>query len=277
MYPLGQRLAAHYSESIASATFVVEESSGTFANAAAVADGSAEIGFVWADVAYFGYAGHTHFVEQPLDQVRGIAVLQLTPIHLVVRPDRGINSVHDLRNRRVGVGPFGSGTAVSAALIFRAFQVPVEDVRTETLPFNRAAQRLVEGSLDAMFVGGIYPAEAVILATSGGARLLPLEGPAIDALRHEYPFLRPTSIPAHAYPQIARPTHTIGVDLLLVCRRNLDDALVYTLTQQFFEGLPLLTSVQRGLRFMDVDQASATPIPLHPGAARYYRKRELRP
>jgi uncharacterized protein len=276
MYPLGQKLAAEYSKSIGQLTFSVEESSGTFANAEAVAAGTAELGFVWADVAYLAYAGQADFAAHPLSDLRGIAVLQLTPIHLVVRPGLLVASLKDLRTRRVGIGPLGSGTSVTADLLFRAFQISAGDVRTETLPFNDAAKRLLDGSLDAMFVGGIPPAESVTLATRGGARLLSLEEQTIDAVRDEFPFLRPTSIPARAYPGIASPTHTIGVDLLLVCRSSLDEALVYTLTQRFFDALPSLASIQSGLKFMNVDQASSTPIPLHPGAAQYYRERELR-
>ena len=61
----------------------------------------------------------------------------------------------------------------------------------------------------------------------------------------------------------------------LVCRRDLDETLVYDLTRRFFEALPSLSSSQGALRFIDLDQAPATPIPLHDGAARFYREREL--
>jgi uncharacterized protein len=276
MYPLGQTLAAQYRLSIANTDFTVEGSSGTFANAEAVERGTADIGFVWADVAYFGYAGHSELVEHRFGALRGIAVLELTPVHLVVRPGRGIRTVADLKGRKVGIGPLGSGTSVSAKLVFLAFRLNLDEIQTETLAFTDGARRLSDGSLDAMFVDGIYPAESVSDATRGGGQLLPLIGPEIDALRHEYPFLRPITIPAGTYPRVLEPIHTIGVDLLLVCRNTLEESLVYTLTRHFFDALPSLTSIQSGLRFMDVEQASATPIPLHAGAARYYRERELR-
>ena len=69
--------------------------------------------------------------------------------------------------------------------------------------------------------------------------------------------------------------HTIGVDNLLLCRSDLQDELVYELTKRFFDALPRLASEQPSLRLMDFAQAPATPIPLHDGAARYYREREL--
>jgi len=104
---------------------------------------------------------------------------------------------------------------------------------------------------------------------------MPIAGPPIDRLRHEYPFLRVTAIPRGTYPGDVPTIRTIGVDSLLVCRRDLDEQLVYDLTRRFFDALPSLSSSQGALRFMDLDQAPATPIPLHEGAARFYREREL--
>jgi TRAP-type uncharacterized transport system substrate-binding protein len=74
---------------------------------------------------------------------------------------------------------------------------------------------------------------------------------------------------------VTQSTRTIGVDSILVCRRELDEGLVYELTKFFFQALPTLSFSQDALRSMDLEQAPATPIPLHAGAARYYREREL--
>jgi hypothetical protein len=113
------------------------------------------------------------------------------------------------------------------------------------------------------------------MAAQTGAKLLAIEGPAIDRLRHDYPFLRLTAIPAATYPSHSAPIRTIGVDNLLLCRSDLDEELVYELTKNFFAALPELAAEQISLRQMDFAQAPATPIPLHEGAARYYREREL--
>jgi len=173
------------------------------------------------------------------------------------------------------MGPPGSGTALTASLILRAFDIDPSSVATELLQFNDASSRLISGQLDAIFVNASYPAESVTIATNAGARLLSIEGPAIDQLRHDYPFLRLTAIPANTYPFHSAAVHTIGVDNLLVCRSDLDEETVHDLTKALFAALPQLASDQVSLRLMDISQAPATPIPLHDGAARYYREREL--
>jgi TRAP transporter TAXI family solute receptor len=104
---------------------------------------------------------------------------------------------------------------------------------------------------------------------------MPLSGEPIERLRHDYPFLRVTVIPRDTYTGMSGAIRTIGVDSLLICRRDLDEPLVYDLTRRFFDALPSLSSSLGALRFMDLDQAPATPIPLHDGAARFYREREL--
>jgi uncharacterized protein len=274
-YPLGEGLARAYERSLSPITFQVNPTAGAVTNVEAIQRGDADLGLAFADVAYIAYVGRLASLPQAFDRLRAIAVMQLTPVHLVVGRDSRIREVGDLRGRRIGVGPPGSGTALTAGLILQAFGIGESAVEIEQLQFNDAADRLLNGTLHAMFDTAIYPAASVTLATRAGARLLPLDGPPIERLRHEYPFLRVTVIPRDTYPGGTETVRTIGVDSLLVCRRDLDETLVYDLTRRFFEALPSLSSSQGALRFMDLDQAPATPIPLHDGAARFYREREL--
>jgi len=273
-YPLGESLAAAYSRLLPDVTVEHHPSTGAVTNAELIQAGEADLGFVFADVSYVAFVGGLK-PDQAFDRLRGVAVLELTPVHLVVRRDSGVSNVRDLRGRRVAVGPPGSGTALTADIVLRAYNIKLSDVHTESLQFDDAARRLVAGHLDAMFDDAIYPTEAVRMAAAAGAWLMPLAGSPIDTLRHEYPFFRAAVIPRNAYPGVTESIHTIGVDSLLVCRRDLDEELVYQLTRRFFDALPMLSSSRNALRLMDLDQAPATPIPLHDGAARYYREREL--
>src|SRR5437868_6010351 len=84
----------------------------------------------------------------------------------------------------------------------------------------RAPRRFVDGSLDAMFDTAIYPAGSVAMATSAGAHLLPVGGPAIERLRRDYPFFRAAVIPRNTYDGVDGAVRTIGVDSLLICSRD---------------------------------------------------------
>jgi hypothetical protein len=275
-YPLGQALAGEFGRTLPGVQIVIQYSAGSVSNVERIQARESDIGLSFADVAYIAYVGRLDgSSSEPFNRLRGIAVLQLTPLHLVVRGGSAIHDVSELRGRRVGLGPPGSGTALTAGLVLEAYGVGPSVFDGQTLRFNEAAGRLMAGTLDAMFVNAGFPAESVRAATRSGATLLSIEGPAIDRLRHSYPFLRLTNIPAGTYPGQRGAIHTIGVDTILVCRSDLDEALVYDLTRSFFESLPTLSSSQESLRRIDLEQAPATPIPLHEGAARYFREREL--
>ncbi len=269
-FPLGQEIAEALNKGMKHVAIEAMASAGAVANIRAIQQGDAELALTFADVAYLSFSGQLAPGTSPVDEVRGIAVLQVTPVALVVRPGLRVRGPQDLRGRRVGVGPEGSGTEVTAGLILQAYGLRAQDVRTETIGFQEGATKLLAGDLDAMFDNAIIRSEALKRAADGGARFVPIEGPAADHLRREYPFLRVTAIPPELYGTSVR---TIGVDGLLICRADLDEELVYELTRQLFASLKFLG--RGALRSMDVKQAPATPVPLHPGAARYYREREL--
>ena len=188
-YPLGEGLARAYEQSLRPITFQVTPTAGAVTNVEAIQNGEADLGLAFADVAYIAYVGRLGGrVPQAFDRLRGIAVMQLTPVHLVVGRDSRIREVGDLRGRRIGVGPPGSGTALTAGLILQAFGIAESAVQVEQLQFNDAADRLVKGTLHAMFDTAIYPAASVTQATREGARLVPIAGPPIERLRHDTRF-----------------------------------------------------------------------------------------
>jgi TRAP transporter TAXI family solute receptor len=270
-HPLGQALARVYATAIPMMDVAVQDSAGSVVNVEALHHGDADVGLSYADVAYMAYVGRLDGRGEAFAELRGIAVLELAPVHLVVRAGSAIAEPADLRGRRVAVGPTGSGSALTAQIVLRALGMDSSAVDVEPLKYNEAAARLAAGTIDALFVTGSDPVDSVRASTQAGGRILPLGGPAIERLRHDYPFFRPTVIHGGAYPGHPAPIRTIGVDNLLLCRRGLDEATVHDLTRQFFVQLPSM-SILTG---MDLEQAPATPIPLHEGAARYYREREL--
>lgn len=272
--PLGEQLAVALTGRIPGVAIETVPSSGAVSNVEALQAGRADLGLTFADVAYIAFSGQLTPASKPFERLRAIAVLQVTPVALVVRAGLPVRGPRDLRGRRIGLGPSGSGTVLTANLILRAYGLQPSDVHGETIGFQEAATRLLDGTLDAMFDNAISQSDSLRRVIDGGARLLPIEGVAVDTLRSEYPFLKLTAISAEMYPGLTKPVHTIGIDGVLICRSDLDERLVYNLTKQLFASLEGL-SEQGALRSMDIEQAPATPIPLHDGAARYYREREL--
>ncbi len=251
----------------------IQYSPGSLRSVQAVQQGETDVAFSSADVAYLAFAGQLEPATRPFDQLRGIAVLPLSVVHLIARKDSGIRSVSDLKGRHISTGGAGSGSTLSSRLILEAFNLDASMYNSTVMEFHEALGQIVNGQLDAMFVTLRFPDERVMKTIRAGAYLVSIMGPPLEQLRRIYPFYRFALIPGSSYP--SHPTvYTTGFDGLLVCRRDLDEATVYEFTKQYFEGVVALRSY-KGPPF-NLDNAPATPIPLHEGAARFYREEELR-
>jgi hypothetical protein len=249
------------------------ESAGSVQNVKAIQDGDADAGFAFADVAYMAFSGR--LAGQPFHRLRGVAVLQPNRFHFLVSRTSTIRSLTDLPRRRVAVGMPGSGSVVAAGLVVSAFGIDPRTVLFDSTPAREAARQMGPGQLEAMLVMATDPYDPVTVATAAGARLLPIEGPAVDRLRRESPFVHVAAIPANTYSGQTSRIHTIAIDSVLICRSDLDEDVVYQLTKQLFQTLPSIAPTETSLRLIDLSRVDATPIPLHRGATRYYREREL--
>jgi uncharacterized protein len=234
----------------------------------AMQDDSIDLASTVADVTYLGFHGRLPDGSPPLEKIRGVVLMGPILVHLVTGPKATLD--HGFRGLRVILGRPTGGNASLGERLINSTGVATSEIHGEFLPADAAVENLLKGSVDVMFVTGRLPQEPVVQALNGGAHLLSIDGPDVDKLRGYYPLLRRTVIPRGTYPGQDVPVHTVAVDLLLVCRANLSDEIVYELTRAYFEQFP-----ENLQRVTDIQRAPATVIPLHPGAARYYREREM--
>jgi TRAP transporter TAXI family solute receptor len=236
---------------------------------AALQGATADVAFAYADLAYLAHVGS--FEGRPFDRLRAIATLNMSPVYVLVRGDSDIDDIDELRGRRVNVGQPGTRTALTVETILNTFG---HDVVKSQEPFREALAKLESGQLDVIFaVGGYDP--ILNLETSiksGRVRLASVSKAAMSSLRRDHPFIHGIVLPPDLYHD--QTVLTIGIERLLLCREGLDREVVYQVTRAFFELLPELSSADQQLRQMNVEAAPATAVPLHEGAARYYREQE---
>ena len=274
-YPLGQALARNYAAAIPGLRVIAEPTVGSVFNVRQLQLGKADLAFTQSDSAYLSYQQPADPAQPPYHKLRGIAVLNVNILHILGRGPL-VRTVEDLRGRHVGLGATGSGTEVAARIVVEGHRLRYADLKAEFLPFSDVASRLRGGTLDGGFVAASYPAAAITAATaSPDVHLMPITREAVRRIRAQYPFLKPTVIPRGTYAGQNTDIETVGVDNLLVCREDLSEELVYQLTKAFFAALPELARAHAAAMLIDPEQALATPIPLHAGAARYYREREI--
>lgn len=265
-------IAPEIEQALSSAAGVSVESvpyAGSLGIMADLRSGAIEFGAATSDASYLAFTGQLPSGGGPFSNLRGITVLDLKTIHLLGAQNGPARSVANLRGLNVSLGPPGTGTSLVAELLLKKYGLTVADVRAEYASPSDAVKRLASGQLDAAFLPLVAPSAEAAFATRSGARLLEIAGPNVEELRLQHPFLVRTVLPKGTYPGQDTSIHTIAVDLLLVCRSEIDEQLVYDFLQTYFAVLARTTSAT------DLNRATAMSIPLHAGAARYYREREL--
>jgi len=275
-YPLGEKLVRIYNNAVPGVSATAQSTVASIFNVRALQEGKADVAFAQADVSYLAYRGVLPHVESPHSRLRGMAVLWVNTVQLVVRRDSSFRRVSDLRGRRIGVGSQDSGTEVAARMVIEGHGMNYRELTPEFLSFSEVVARMKARALDAGFVVASYPVSAVAeMNTSFGVRIIPIQPSVVTHIRTQYPFMRAVTIPKNTYAGQSEDITTVGVDNLLICRADLPEQLVYRLTKSLFDSLPDLARTDGAAALMDPDQGPITPIPLHAGAARFYREREI--
>ncbi len=272
--PFSDALVQGYKRLLPDLRFEFVDKPGSVRNLQALEDGTVDLGLAQAGIAYMAYHGRLPEADRALRNIRGVAVLNSSTVHLLVGPRSRARSINDLKGLRIGIGPAGTGSAVTSELLLSPYAA--DALRTLGVAAGQTADTVLAGELDAAFTISGIPHDEVGRATREGARLVHVNGQAMDQLRSAYPFFRPAVIPAGTYPNQRESIQTLSIDIVLLTRKDLDDDLVRQLTAALFHMLPRLTSELDFLKGMDPERAPATPIPLHRGATLYYRERELR-
>lgn len=258
---------------------VAQSTEGAVENVRVLAGGQVEAALVQADVAYWAYYGTGPFAGEPLEaNLRAIANLFPAVVHVVARRDGGIAHISDLVGKRVSLGPRGSGTPENAVAILAAYGLGMSDITASFLDSGAAADNLRQGAIDAFFEVGGVPVNAVDdLARRMPTTLVPIEGAPREEIVSFYPFLSEAAIQAGDYPRVAyTPTVAIGTQLLVAAET--DPELVYEITRALWHERTraLLEGGHPQARAITLEHAQdGLAIPLHPGAARYYRERGL--
>lgn len=252
-----------------------QESLNSQASADALERGQVDLALEGARTSYLAYRRGTPGHPQPHRKLRALAVLFPTVVHIAARRDLDVRTVRDLRGRRLYVGERGSPTEGTSRAVLSSHGLSFDDIQ----PFfdrERAIEDFRAGRLDGLiFFFPIEQADGIAMMRGGGAALVPLDPRTMEAIRSRDPLLKPAAIPAGTYDGQVDPVATVGSDVLLVCREDLAEDLVYTLTRTLFESAGELRRAHRAAGFIDPGRGPGAPIPLHRGAARYYRERQL--
>jgi TRAP transporter TAXI family solute receptor len=275
-HTVGSALASVYNEKLPSLRASTQYSGNSQSSADAIERGEAELAFEGARTTYLAYKKGTSSSPTPHTRLRALAALFPTVVHIIAGRDSGVRSVSDLKGKRVFVGPPDSPPEQASRVVLESHGLSYQDVQAVFERDTPIVDQLRSGGLDAVFLFvPVAHGLAAEVTRSGGARLVPIAENMMAAIRSRSPLLKAATIPATTYHGQTQTVATVGTDVLLVCRDDLQPELAYELTKTLFEAVDRLTQAYRGAAVIDPNRGPAATIPLHPGAARYYREREL--
>lgn len=274
-YPIGGGFAEIIGRNLDGYTAVAEVTGASVENMALIHRGDATLALVLADTAYQAYKGEGAFEgRRQVKNTRALASVYPNVVHVVTLPDSDITSLQDLKGKRVSVGAPGSGTEVNARALLESNGITQKDISAQRLNFNETADALRDGDIDAGIWSVGPPTSSIMsLAASRNIRLLSLtEEEAKKAIEAE-PVFATFTLPANTYEGVADPTQTLGIPNVLVVNADLDEELAYQLTKLLFEKKDELVAVHSAAENLTVEfTMNATPVPLHPGAIRYFEE-----
>jgi TRAP transporter TAXI family solute receptor len=253
----------------------VESSGASVANAQLIGTGDADFAMLQNDIAYYAHNGATlaAFKDKPVKNMGGVFTIYPELVHVVASQAAGVKSVRDLKGKRVVLGPQGSGTEQNALQVLEAHGLREADVRAERIDAAAAADQLKDGRVDAaFFTTGLGSAVIVDTFISGKTVLVPVGGAEGEALRKKYPYYTLEPIPANTYKGQEREVSTPAVMAMLVARSDLPEDIVYKFTKAIFDNLAQFHAAHAAAKQLKLESAlNGMPIPLHPGAAKFFK------
>ena len=267
---------------------VAQSTEGSVANIEAIATGGLESGLSQADVAYWALTGTKVFAKKkrakgknkklPGESLRAIANLFLENVHLVVRAESGIKNIFDLQKKRVSLGEPDSGTLASVLPVLKGYGLTRKDIKPLYLPPGEAADRLREGTLEAFFLVAGSPVTAIAdLAKAIPIALVPIVDGQSEKIRKSDPFFVQTVIPQGVYEGVEN-IWTLGVGAQWLVSTGVPEEQVYEITRALWHDnvRDILKNGHALGEMISLKTAlDGLTVPLHPGAARFYRERGM--
>ncbi|CAM3282621.1 TAXI family TRAP transporter solute-binding subunit [Brevibacillus invocatus] len=275
-YPLGGGMADHITKN-AGVTATAQSTGASAENVRLLRDKQADIAFIQNDIAEYAVNGTAMFEQDgKIDAFQALGALYDETIQIVVSADSNINSVADLKGKRVSVGAPGSGTEMNAQQILEAYGLKFEDTQLQRLSFADSAKAIQDGQLDAAFQTAGTPTAAITeLAATKGVKIIPIDADKIDAIIAKYPFYVKTVIPGNTYQTVPDEIATVSVKSMLVIRTDLSEDLVYKVTKAIFENTDKLGHAKA--KEIKLENALAgVSVPVHPGAKKYFDEKGVK-
>jgi TRAP transporter TAXI family solute receptor len=274
-FPLAGGMADIWNKNIPGVNATAQSTGASVANINLLRDGEADVIMVQNDIAYYSANGTEMFEGDAYPALRGLCILYPEDIQIVTLEGKGIETVADLKGKRVAVGAAGSGTEANARQILEAAGITYDDITVQYLSFAEAANNLKDGNVDVAFITAGHPTAAIQdIGAQHDVKLVTVEDDMADALIAKYPFYTKLVIPGGTYTGIDEDVKTVAVQAMLAIDADMDEDLAYNMLKTMYDNHDRMKAAHTtaGAKIVPETGLDGMGIELHPGAAKYFNK-----
>ncbi len=275
-YPLGVAIGKIFSDKLPDVKTQVQATKASVENLILLQQGRGEIAFALGDSLKAAWDGDEEAgFKAKLDKLRTIGAIYPNYIQIVATADSGIKTLADLKGKSLSVGAPKSGTELNSRAILAAAGLSYKDLgKVEYLPFAESVDLMKNRQLDATLQSaGLGVASLKDLSTSIDIVVVAVPKQVVDKIGPPFTAVK---IPANTYTGQEKDVPTAAVTNYLVTSTAVSDDLAYRMTKLIYESLPELANSHVAGKDIKLETAArGSPIPLHPGAIRYYKEKGL--
>ena len=277
-YPIGGAIGEILNKNISQMHASIQSTGGSVSNIYLLSEGDVELAIVQNDIAHYATNGTEMFKDankHKFENLKGIASLYPEACQFVTLADKGINSIADLKGKKVAVGAEGSGAEANARQILESYGITYNDIDAQYLSFAAGAKALKEGTVDVAFLTAGYPTAAVQdIASNNKIKILSLDDELIKAVSEKYPFYTKTMIPKDTYNGLDEDVQTVSVMAILICNTDrVDEELGYQITKSIFTNLDTLKTAHSAIANLEAKTATeAMPVDMQKGADKFFKE-----
>ncbi len=255
----------------------VESTGGSIYNVNTLRTGELDFAIVQSDWQYHGYNGTSKFEKQgKLEKLRALFSIHPEPFNVIARTDSGIESIADLKGKRVNIGNPGSGDRATMSIVMDAMGWTNDSFRlTAELKGSERSQALCDNKIDAfVYVVGHPNGSIKEATTSCDAKLIPVAGPQIENIVKDNSYYAFSTIPAGMYRGTDIDVSSFGVAATMVTTSDISDEVAYEVTKAVFENFSIFKRLHPAFANLKKENmvSANLSVPLHPGAEKYYKE-----
>jgi hypothetical protein len=271
-YPIGIAMADVITNNMDIQT-TAQVTGGAVENNILLQDGGVDLAITQGHMAYASYNGTEPYEEKNENISILFSGLSQGVFQVVVKESSGINSMADLKGKRVVMGPAGGGAINVFNDVAKEYGFDINDIQATYISYTEGTEALNDGNVDAVLVQAAIPSAAItqLAATSKDFKLISIEEDILETITTKYPYYSESIIGTDIYGASEDVT-TIYLSNMVVIDKTVSEEFVYNMMEIMFDNIDQITSSHPAASGLTLESAvESLPIPLHPGAEKYFK------